>query len=88
MGKGLLAARDGLVGLLDPEQNAPGVDIGHLQRHDLGDAQPGFVGMCTGTPSSSGGYNTQRLHTSLEGLTAFTFASRSAMGHNHNRLGP
>jgi putative transposase len=31
-------------------------------------------------------YNTQRPHTSLDGLTPFTFANRSAMDHNHNRL--
>lgn len=31
-------------------------------------------------------YNTQRPHTSLNGLTPFTFASRSTMGHNRNRL--
>ena len=30
-------------------------------------------------------YNTQRPHTSLDGLTPFTFAYRSAMDHNHNR---
>jgi putative transposase len=30
-------------------------------------------------------YNTQRPHTSLDGLTPFAFANRSAMDHNHNR---
>lgn len=30
--------------------------------------------------------NTQRPHTSLDGLTPFTFANRSAMDHNHGRL--
>jgi putative transposase len=31
-------------------------------------------------------YNTQRPHTSLNGLTPFAFANRSAMDHNPNRL--
>jgi putative transposase len=31
-------------------------------------------------------YNTQRPHTSLNGLTPFVFANRSAMDHNHNGL--
>jgi putative transposase len=31
-------------------------------------------------------YNTQRPHTSLDGLTPFTFANRSAMDHNRDRL--
>ena len=31
-------------------------------------------------------YNTQRPHTSLDGLTPFTFANRSIMGHNPDRL--
>ena len=31
-------------------------------------------------------YNTQRPHTSLHGLTPFTFANRSAMDHNPNGL--
>jgi putative transposase len=30
-------------------------------------------------------YNTQRPHTSLDGLTPFAFANRSAVDHNHNR---
>ena len=31
-------------------------------------------------------YNTQRPHTSLDGLAPFTFANRSVMDHNPNRL--
>ena len=31
-------------------------------------------------------YNTQRPHTSLDGLTPFTFANRSAVDHNRDRL--
>jgi len=31
-------------------------------------------------------YSTQRPHTSLDGLTPFTFANRSAMDHNPNEL--
>ena len=31
-------------------------------------------------------YNTRRPHTSLDGLTPFAFATRSAMDHNHDRL--
>ena len=31
-------------------------------------------------------YNTQRPHTSLNGLTPFAFVNRSAMDHNPNRL--
>jgi len=31
-------------------------------------------------------YNTQRPHTSLDGLTPFIFANRSAMDHNRDRL--
>ena len=31
-------------------------------------------------------YNTQRPHTSLDGLTPFTFANQSAMEHNRDRL--
>ena len=31
-------------------------------------------------------YNTQRPHTSLDGLTPFVFANQSAMDHNHNGL--
>jgi putative transposase len=30
-------------------------------------------------------YNTQRPHTSLDGLSPFTFANRSAMDHNRDR---
>jgi putative transposase len=30
-------------------------------------------------------YNTQRPHTSLDGLTPFAFANRSALDHNHNQ---
>jgi hypothetical protein len=32
-------------------------------------------------------YNTQRPHTSLEGLTPFTFANRSAVDHNRDDSG-
>jgi len=31
-------------------------------------------------------YNTQRPRTSLDGLTPFTFANRSAMDHSRDRL--
>ncbi len=31
-------------------------------------------------------YNTQRPHTSLDGLAPFTFANRSSMDHNPNGL--
>jgi putative transposase len=31
-------------------------------------------------------YNTQRPHTSLDGLTPFAFANRPHTGHNQNGL--
>ena len=34
--------------LLDPDQHARRVDVGHLERHDLGDAQPGAIGGAEG----------------------------------------